>query len=201
MPVHPTKGILYAAYDWGQGPNLYYTEDQGRNWLPATGLHGVPDARLFFGMDDPNTIYEIGEGNFYVSVNGGKSWSDCASPGENASQSHTRFGIDPTNSDQILLATRGQGVYASSDGCASWTPKNSGLANLYINTIAIDPNNPNTIYAGTENGAYVSFDRGDHWGEINDGLLGVTVIYSIVIDAQSNVYAGTPYGIFKLEGK
>jgi photosystem II stability/assembly factor-like uncharacterized protein len=201
MPIHPTKGILYAAYDWDQAPNLYYSEDQGRTWLSATGMHGVPDARLFFGMDDPDTIYEIGERDFYISVDGGKSWSYCRSLGVWASQSHTRFSIDPTNSDQIFLATRGQGVYASNDGCDSWTIKNSGLGNLYVNTIAIDPNNPNTIYAGTENGAYVSFDKGDHWGEINDGLLGVTVVYSIVIDPAGNVYAGTPYGIFKLEGR
>ncbi len=59
----------------------------------------------------------------------------------------------------------------------------------------------NPSFAGTDDGAYVSFDGGAHWGEINDGLLGATVVYSIVVDNESNVYAATPYGIFKLEGK
>ena len=48
---------------------------------------------------------------------------------------------------------------------------------------------------------HVSFDGGEHWGEINEGLLGATVVYSIVVDPQSNLYAATPYGIFKLEAK
>lgn len=98
----------------------------------------------------------------------------------------------------------------SKDGCASWRSSNIGLSSLFVNSIAIDPNNPNIIYAGTDGGAYVSFNSGQTWdeisdgrpwGEINDGLLGALVIYSISVDKDSNVYAATPYGIFKLEGK
>jgi photosystem II stability/assembly factor-like uncharacterized protein len=48
---------------------------------------------------------------------------------------------------------------------------------------------------------YISFDGGKTWGQVNDGLLGATVVYSITVDKDSNVYAATPYGIFKLEGK
>jgi photosystem II stability/assembly factor-like uncharacterized protein len=70
-----------------------------------------------------------------------------------------------------------------------------------VNTLAYDPNDPETIYAGTDGGAYVSFDAGATWGQVNEGLLGATVVYSIVVDKDSNVYAATPYGIFKLEGK
>jgi hypothetical protein len=75
------------------------------------------------------------------------------------------------------------------------------LGSLFVNTLARDPKNVNTIYAGTDGGAYVSFNGGQSWGQINDGLLGATVVYSIVVDPQSNVYAATPYGIFKLEKK
>ena len=96
------------------------------------------------------------------------------------------------------------------DGCGSWRSSNSGLNSLFVNTVAIDPNHPDTVYAGTDGGAYVSFNGGRTWGEIsddrpwgeiNDGLLGALVIYSIVVDKDSNVYAATPYGIFKLESK
>jgi photosystem II stability/assembly factor-like uncharacterized protein len=52
-----------------------------------------------------------------------------------------------------------------------------------------------------DSGAYVSFDGGKTWVQINNGLLGATVVYSIVVDKDNNVYAATPYGIFKLEGK
>ena len=36
---------------------------------------------------------------------------------------------------------------------------------------------------------------------VNDGLLGATVVYSIAVDKDSNVYATTPNGIFQLERK
>lgn len=90
---------------------------------------------------------------------------------------------------------------ASDDGCQTWTPSNNGLSSLFVNTVVIDPNNPDIVYAGTDGGAYISFNGGQTWSEINDGLLGATVVYSIVVDKDSNVYAATPYGIFKLEGK
>jgi hypothetical protein len=75
------------------------------------------------------------------------------------------------------------------------------LASLFVNAIAVDPANPDTLYAGTDGGAYVSFDGGASWGDINEGLLGATVVYSIVIDPTGNIYAATPYGIFKLEAR
>ena len=73
--------------------------------------------------------------------------------------------------------------------------------NTNMNSIAFDPDNPDTIYAGTDSGAYISFDGGNTWNQINDGLLGATVVYSIAVDKDSNVYAATPYGVFKLENK
>jgi hypothetical protein len=75
------------------------------------------------------------------------------------------------------------------------------MGSLFVNSVAIDPGNPDTIYAGTDGGAYVSFDGGVTWGEINEGLLGATVVYSIVVDPESNVYAATPYGVFRLEAR
>jgi hypothetical protein len=107
--------------------------------------------------------------------------------------------IDPRDDDLLYLAARVDGVQVSRNGCETWGPSNNGLGSAFVNSIAIDPGNPDALYAGTDSGAYVSIDGGASWGEINDGLLGATVVYSIVVDPQSNVYAATPYGIFQLE--
>jgi photosystem II stability/assembly factor-like uncharacterized protein len=107
--------------------------------------------------------------------------------------------MDISDSSRVYLATQGEGVLISTDGCQTWQP--SGLSDLYVNAIAVDSNNPGTLYAGTDSGAYISFDAGKTWGQVNDGLLGATVVYSIAVDNVSNVYAATPYGIFKLENK
>jgi photosystem II stability/assembly factor-like uncharacterized protein len=73
------------------------------------------------------------------------------------------------------------------------------LDNVFVNTVAIDPNNSSIVYAGTDGGAYVSFDTGETWNQINNGLLKSKVVYSIAVSDESNVYAATPYGVFKLE--
>jgi len=108
---------------------------------------------------------------------------------------------DPQSYARLHLATQGNGVLVSTDGCQSWHESNTGLGSLFVNTVTFDPTNPYTIYVGTDGGAYVSFNGGQTWGVINDGLLGATVVYSIVVDKDSNVYAATPYGIFKLENQ
>jgi photosystem II stability/assembly factor-like uncharacterized protein len=115
-----------------------------------------------------------------------------------ASRSDTRLALD-LQGTRLYLATSGQGVLVSTDNCGSWQPSNEGLSNLFVNTLAIDPNDPEIIYAGTDGGAYISFNGGQTWGQINDGLLGATVVYSIAVDKDGDVYAATPYGIFKLE--
>ncbi|HZY30298.1 MAG TPA: hypothetical protein VFF86_01520, partial [Candidatus Methylomirabilis sp.] len=107
----------------------------------------------------------------------------------------------PRDDDRLYMPTRFDGVMVSEDGCESWQPSNEGMGSLFVNSIAIDLGNPDTLYAGTDDGAYVSFDSGETWGEINDGLLGATVVYSIAIDPQGNVFAATPYGIFGLEAR
>ena len=109
--------------------------------------------------------------------------------------------IDPRDSGHIVISSPGNGLLISGDGCQSWLSSNNGLGSLFVDAIVMDPDNPDTIYAGTDGGAYISYDSGQTWGQANDGLLGATVVYSIVVDKDGNVYAATPYGIFKLEDK
>jgi photosystem II stability/assembly factor-like uncharacterized protein len=112
-----------------------------------------------------------------------------------------RAAVDWRDGNILFVATRGNGIISSIDGCKTWKLSNEGLGSLFVNTVAIDPNHPDTIYAATDGGAYISYNGGKTWGQVNDGLLGATVVYSIAVDKDSNVYAATPYGIFKLESK
>jgi photosystem II stability/assembly factor-like uncharacterized protein len=200
-PINPDR--VYAMYSRNSPPYINYSDDLGKTWQDSIGVQNINDARLFFDHDQGKRVYAIGDVNFSRSNDGGMRWENC----EKfvfplwASRSDARAAVDWRDSDRLFIATRGSGIVTSIDGCQSWQLSNTGLDSLFVNTVAIDPNHPDTIYAGTDGGAYISTDSGQTWGVINDGLLGATVVYSIVVDKDSNVYAATPYGIFILEGK
>jgi photosystem II stability/assembly factor-like uncharacterized protein len=107
--------------------------------------------------------------------------------------------IDPFDGNHVFVIDNGT-LLESHNSCDT-TSAFATSPNTSMNSIAFDPNKPDTLYTGTDEGAYISFDSGATWNQINDGLLGATVVYSIVVDKDSNVYAATPYGVFKLENK
>ena len=97
------------------------------------------------------------------------------------------------------------GVYKSTDGGASWSQINSGLMYTTIYSLAIDPVNTQTIYAGTNDfdglfNIFKSTNGGANWGQFNFGLPTDTGPYSLSIDPNDTqtVYAGTyGNGVFK----
>jgi photosystem II stability/assembly factor-like uncharacterized protein len=200
--AHPAiAGRVYILEDRENSPTVYVSPDFGATWHAALGTGKLVSGRLFFDHDLGQRIYAISSGfEAYVSSDVGETWEACA-PIKYVSYSNSRMAVSPVSADHLILATRGDGILVSLDGCQSWQASNTGLGSLFVNTLAIDPNNPDTVYAGTDGGAYVSYDFGKSWHQINDGLLGALVIYSIVVDKDSNVYAATPYGIFKLGNK
>jgi photosystem II stability/assembly factor-like uncharacterized protein len=187
------EGFIYDV-----GDVIYYSTDSGVSWQPSAGSEGSWDARLYY-TDQSKMTYAIGRYHQKYSTDSGKTWQAC---GEDVttSRSDSRLALDLQGS-LLYLATSGNGVMVSTDKCQSWQASNNGLGNLFVNTVAIDPNNSDIVYAGTDGGAYVSFDGGGTWGQVNNGLIGSNIVYSIAVDKDSNVYAATPYGVFTLEGK
>ena len=56
------------------------------------------------------------------------------------------------------------GMLRRADGDSDWQSIAQGLpANPQVRALAIHPNNPAVIFAGTQDGPYRSDDRGDHW--------------------------------------
>jgi hypothetical protein len=50
----------------------------------------------------------------------------------------------------ILYAGTSSGVLKSTDGGGNWSPLNTGLTNLWIDALVIDPATPFTLYVGTK---------------------------------------------------
>jgi photosystem II stability/assembly factor-like uncharacterized protein len=186
-----TENLIYSV-----GDMIYYSAGSG--WQLSKGSEGSWDARLFY-TDQSKMIFAIGRYHQKYSTDNGMTWQACGEDVTTA-QSDSRLALD-LQGERLYLATPGRGVLVSADKCGSWQESNNGLGNLFVNTVAMDPNNPDIVYAGTDGGAYITFDGGTTWGQVNDGLIGSDIVYSIAVDGESNVYAATPYGVFKLEGR
>jgi photosystem II stability/assembly factor-like uncharacterized protein len=185
---------------------LVMSQDRGMTWntdqsvtLPFDGL--VNNLSLYFGHKKDDHIYMVNSGQVITSPDQGKTWTKCGqTPLTGTTQ--TLLAIDPRDSTHIFLATQGQGVAISSDGCQTWSASLSGISYPYINTLLIDPQNPDILYAGTDAGIFVSGNSGKTWDAANEGLLNNPIIYSMAFDLDKNIlYAATPYGIFKLGKK
>ena len=82
---------------------------------------------------------------------------------------------------------------------ATWEPTgrgvNSGLTNLFVRGLALDPASTSTLYAGTSRGVFKSSDGGDNWMRVNSGLTS-TNVFALALDPinSSTLYAGTSGG-------
>ncbi|HEX7976417.1 MAG TPA: hypothetical protein VF498_18545, partial [Anaerolineales bacterium] len=61
-------------------------------------------------------------------------------------------------------------VFKTTDGGGTWTNVSGDLPDIPVNSLVLDPSNPDTLYAGTDVGPYVSTDDGAHWSVLGSGF-------------------------------
>jgi hypothetical protein len=80
-------------------------------------------------------------------------------------------------------------IYRTHDFGKTWTSISSGIAgNAYVHVVRTDTQRKGLLFAGTEVGAYVSFDDGDHWQTLQLNLP-VTPIRDLVVKNNDLVVA------------
>ncbi|MFN4879265.1 MAG: WD40/YVTN/BNR-like repeat-containing protein, partial [Flavobacteriia bacterium] len=200
IAVHPTnKDTWYVAAAAG---GVWYTQNHGITFEPIFDQYGSYSIGcLAIAPSNPNTIWVgSGENNnqrsvsygdgIYKSLDGGKSFTNM---GLKNTEHIGKIIVHPTNENIIWVAAYGplwssggeRGVYKSTDGGSTWTRTLLVSEHTGISEIAIDPNNPDVLYAaahqrrrheytyiggGPESGLYKSTDGGVTWKEINNGL-------------------------------
>ncbi|UCE62151.1 MAG: hypothetical protein JSU63_10660 [Phycisphaerales bacterium] len=80
----------------------------------------------------------------------------------------------PTDPDTVYIASASGGIWKTTNGGGLWLPMSDELSILNHGCVAIDPSNPDTIYAGT--GEYTTGSTGDGIFRSTDGGLTWTQI-------------------------
>lgn len=121
----------------------------------------------------------------------------------------TDIAIDPRNSTDstIYAAFNNGGIWKSTDGGSSWTPKTDLMVSLSMGAVALDPTNPSIVYAGTGNrfnngfsngiGIYKSIDGGDSWSTVGASVLAGKNIQRIVVLPGNIVLAASDGGLYR----
>jgi photosystem II stability/assembly factor-like uncharacterized protein len=199
----PDRPLEY--YFGATGGGLWKTVDGGTTWKPVSdkAFDTSSVGAVAVAPSDPNVVYVgMGEtqlrGNIiqgdgvYRSADAGKTWAHV---GLEKTRAIARIRVAPTNPNLVFVAALGdpyvatadRGIFRSNDAGKTWEKvlfrdqKTGGV------DLAIDPNNPNVIYAalwealrtayslssgGPGSGLFKSTDGGSTWTEItrNAGL-------------------------------
>jgi hypothetical protein len=111
----------------------------------------------------------------------GKTWQNVTPPGVPERAAFILIEASPLNGDTAYaIATAFPDshpyIYRTRDAGQTWQKIVTGLPEKGIaRVVREDPARPGLAYAGTETGAHVSFDGGDHWQPLNMNLPAVSV--------------------------
>jgi hypothetical protein len=176
-------------------------DNQGNAW--STGIAGMD--RLPFGGQGwwenigPAPLHVLGD-QIYQGI------------GPNSGQV-VDIAIDPSGDRRYLyIATNSGGVWKSENGGQTWRPLTDLLPSLQIGAVAVDPGDPDIVYAGTGNlfeggggirkarGLFKSLDGGDTWaltcgGDNGLGFLSAG-INRIVCPAPDTLLVATESGLY-----
>jgi photosystem II stability/assembly factor-like uncharacterized protein len=181
---------------------VWKTENNGTSWTPVfDGEGSYSIGAITIDQKDPNIVWVgTGENNaqrsvsygdgVYRSDDGGRSWKNM---GLKHSEHIGRIAIDPRDSNVVFVAAQGplwspggdRGLYKTTDGGKTWKKVIDISENTGVNDVAIDPSNPDLMYAtawqrrrhvwtmidgGPESAIYRSTDGGNTWNKVKSGL-------------------------------
>ncbi|MGB0909771.1 MAG: WD40/YVTN/BNR-like repeat-containing protein [Nitrospirales bacterium] len=208
IALHPSKPhILYVATN----SYIYKSRDEGTTWSNIS--KGMSHSRVISMAIDPlfpANIYAGTKGDaVFKSFNGGQTWISKRAGLEDVTISSVvhQLVFAPGSSLHFYAATS-MGIFESETGGDTWVKKMDGMKEvLMVISLAIDPNQPETLYAGTSGGVYKSVNGGDLWGKVNSGLVAPEVLKSsralgvtkVKVDPHKvdSVYIATLVGLYK----
>ena len=137
-------------------------------WIQAHApVDAAPARGLAIGAA-PGRIYLLGRDGLFASADGGQSYERVPSAlPEGAEIATLAVAKQP---GEILLAVIDGQVMVSENGGRQWHRRAQGLGDTPIDTVALDPDSPQRVWAAGADRIYVSDDLGATWRALGQPL-------------------------------
>ncbi len=178
-PFEP--GVVYCGTSRG---NFYGSRDAGATWDPLASGPAFPGSYVTALLADPAVpgrlwaalAGELAGGRVVVSDDRGATWKTLLQ----SSGAVTTRALALAPGEPRMLAVGGDdGVRVSKDAGRSWGRTGQGVPGLLqVESLAFDPADRGTLYAGTWRQAFRSRDGGASWGRIAEGMVLDSTIYA-----------------------
>jgi hypothetical protein len=155
------------------GNALYVSRNNGTAWSRLGYPSGGGATALFIPNAD-TVLVGMGDGRILRTTWSGTAWNGLAAlttPRSSAAVSD--IAVDENNASRMwaTYSTVGGGrVYLSTDGGSTWTDRSTGLPNLSVTAIALDPWNSNRAWVSASLGVYQTWDGGGSWTGFSSSL-------------------------------
>ncbi|MCP4662595.1 MAG: hypothetical protein GY856_44940 [bacterium] len=200
VAVHPSDPLALWVATFGGG--IFKSNDGGLSWSSSsTGLGSIFVLSIAIDPDNPAILYAGTDlAGLYKSIDGGANWAASNTGLADPPPGVFEILVDPTAPTTIYLATGG--LYKSLDSGANWTAIDADFGDSFVQTIVIDPQTPNILYAGTlDAGVFKSTNGGtgappgNNWTPSNTGLT-EQFIRALAVDPDDpeTIFAGTDGG-------
>jgi photosystem II stability/assembly factor-like uncharacterized protein len=134
-------------------------------------------------------------GGFFKSTDRGLTWKESKELKSEAIHSMTQSTFDPN----VLLVGSIGGVWMSKNSGDSWQKLGAATSPVNVDSVAMDPRNATTMYAGTFWRPYKSTDGGKNWRLIREGMIDDSDVFAITVDSRDpdHIIASACSGIYE----
>ncbi len=151
VAIHPEDSDI--VYLGTKGGGLYGTFDGGGSWrVLNSGLDDLAVFDIAIAADDTRVMYLATDGGVYRSTDSGSTWALLPGPA-NRRMVNTLV-VHPYDGDFLCVGLQYGGVHCSDNGGTRWMGLTTGLGNATVLSIALDPQEPATLWAGTVDGVW-----------------------------------------------
>jgi len=189
IAIDPSNNNI--MYSGSSTLGVYKSTDAGVTWNPSNGgLLNTSVLSMAISTSNPQVLYagtNYGTNDgVYKTTDGGGSWTRLINGIQETTRGIQAIAVDPTNADVAYIAVfdglvdSPVGLYKTTDGGSNWNASINGIGAIKnFLSLAIDPANPNNVYAGTSftvatqlgpSTIYKTTDAGANWVESNSGL-------------------------------